>query len=68
MLGSTEWAGGLRDRALVVTEERRQAVEPELRATIDRLTQTVFRHHGLALPSAPGCASARGGPLGQPVQ
>jgi len=68
MLGSTEWAGGLRDRALVVTEERRQAVESELRATIGRLAQTVFRHHGLALPSAPACGPARGGPLGQPVQ
>ncbi len=42
MLGSSEWAGGLRDRALVVTEERRAAVEPTLRATIDRLARTVF--------------------------
>jgi len=40
MLASTEWAGGLRDRALPVTTEQRRAVEPELRATIETLTKT----------------------------
>ena len=47
MLASTEWAGGLRDRELPVTPQQRQAIEPELRATIDAVVHTVFRHHGL---------------------
>ncbi len=67
MLGSSEWAGGLRDRALVVTEEQRQAVEPELRSTIDRLSQTVFPHHGLGIPSAPGCGPGQDGQHERPV-
>lgn len=61
MLASSEWAGGLRDRALVVTQEQREAVEPELRSTIDRLAQTVFPHHGLRIPSVPGCGPAQDG-------
>jgi acetoin utilization protein AcuC len=47
MLGNSDWAGGLRDRQLPVTAEQRAAVEPELRATIDRVIHNVFRHHGL---------------------
>jgi acetoin utilization protein AcuC len=61
MLASSEWAGGLRDRALAVTTEQRQAVEPELRATIDRVRHNVFRHQGLAPQAAAGCGSACGG-------
>ncbi len=61
MLASTEWAGGLRDRALAVTAEQRQAVEPELRATIESVINTVFRHHGLSTHSTVGCGSAAGG-------
>jgi len=67
MLGNTEWAGGLRDRIRVVTEEQRRAVEPALGATIERLTQSVFRLHGLEPPSAPGRSSVQRGALGQPV-
>jgi acetoin utilization protein AcuC len=52
MLGSSEWAGGLRDRELPIAAEQRAAVEPELRATIDRVIQHVFRHHGLAVQPA----------------
>jgi acetoin utilization protein AcuC len=60
MLASSEWAGGLRDHPLTVTAQQRQAVEPELRATIETLLNTVFRHSGLATNSAAGCGSARG--------
>jgi len=59
MLANTEWAGGLRDQVLPVTNEQRQAVEPELRATLNNLTHHVFQFHGIcASPwrnaSAPG--------------
>jgi acetoin utilization protein AcuC len=54
MLGSSEWAGGLRDRELAVTPERRQAVEPALRATIETIERTVFPIHGLTPCAAPG--------------
>jgi len=47
MLGSLEWAGGLRDRELPVSVEQRAAVEPELRKTIERVIQNVFPRHGL---------------------
>jgi hypothetical protein len=47
MLASTEWAGGLRDRALAVTMEQRRAVEPELQATIKNITDNVFRFHDI---------------------
>lgn len=58
MLASTEWAGGLRDRALAVTAEQRQAVESELLASIQILTRDIFRHHGLAPEAAVGCGAA----------
>jgi acetoin utilization protein AcuC len=60
MLGSSEWAGGLRDRELVVTEERRQAVLPELENAINAVTRNVFGHHGLGTESPAGCTSAGG--------
>jgi acetoin utilization protein AcuC len=47
MLGSSEWAGGLRDRTLPVTLQQRQAVEPELQATIENITNNVFRMQGI---------------------
>jgi acetoin utilization protein AcuC len=54
MLGSTEWAGGLRDRDLPIVAEQRQAVEPELRANIDTVIRNIFRHHGLGIDNAAG--------------
>ena len=47
MLANTEWAGGLRDRALAVTEAQRRAVEPELQTTIQFLFNHIFQFHGL---------------------
>lgn len=60
LLGSAEWAGGLRDRELVVTAERRQAVEPALRATMDAVVDLVFPWHGLGARTAVNCGSAAG--------
>jgi acetoin utilization protein AcuC len=62
MLGSTEWAGGLRDRELPVMAEQRQAVEPELQANIQTVIKKIFRHHGLGIEAATGPDSTtRGG-------
>ncbi len=60
MIGSSEWAGGLQDRDLPITAEQRATVEPELRATIDRVIQNIFRHHGLGTQPAVCCGSASG--------
>ena len=61
MLGSTEWAGGLRDHDRPVTPEQRRAVEPALRASVDAVIQNVFPHHGL-----PSAASASKPPAPDP--
>jgi acetoin utilization protein AcuC len=61
MLGSTEWAGGLRDRELPIVAEQRQSVEPELHANIQTVTNNIFRHHGLGTQNARGLNSTRGG-------
>lgn len=54
LLGSAEWAGGLRDRELPVTPEQRAAVEAPLRTSIDALKRNVFPYHGLPVdPTAP---------------
>ena len=57
MLASSEWAGGLRDHAVPVTAEQRQAVEPELRASIAALQQKVFPYHGVGRHSPAGCGA-----------
>ncbi len=54
MLGNSEWAGGLRDRELRITDERRQAVLPELEANITALQRYLFPRHGLPMPAAAG--------------
>jgi acetoin utilization protein AcuC len=61
MLGSSEWAGGLRDRQLPVTAEQRAEVGPELQATIERVISNVFQFHGLGTQPAACCGSAAGG-------
>jgi acetoin utilization protein AcuC len=47
MLGSAEWAGGLRDLQLPVRPEQR-ALEPLVRETVNTITRTVFPIHGLS--------------------
>ena len=55
MLGSSEWAGGLRDRALAVTAERRESVMPELCRNLASVTEAVFPIHELSTkPGARG--------------
>jgi acetoin utilization protein AcuC len=47
MLGSAEWAGGLRDLQLPVRPEQR-ALEPLVRETVNTIVRTVFPFHGLS--------------------
>lgn len=47
MLGNADWAGGLRDRVLPVSAGQRAIVKPEVRATIERISRTIFPFHGL---------------------
>lgn len=55
MLGSSEWAGGLRDHVLPVGNEQRDAVEAELARSISVVTEKVFPHHGLDPISTERC-------------
>jgi len=54
LLGSSEWAGGLRDPVRPVSAQQRAAVEPELRQSIAAVTRHVFPYHGLVPPQDPG--------------
>jgi len=47
MMESTDWQGGLRDRALPVTDQQKQAVLPALQHSIDTIKAKVFPLHGL---------------------
>lgn len=47
MLESTEWQGGLLDRALVLTEKQKGSIATEVRQTIEKLKETIFPLHGL---------------------
>jgi acetoin utilization protein AcuC len=47
MLGTSEWAGGLRDHHLPVTDAQRRAVLPAIEATVRRIHELVFPLHGL---------------------
>lgn len=50
MLGSTEWAGGLRDLTRPVDETQRKAVEAELESNLRTVIERVFPIHGIKLP------------------
>jgi acetoin utilization protein AcuC len=47
MLESTDWQGGLRDRALRPDDEQVRSVEPQVEAVIEAVKATVFPLHGL---------------------
>jgi len=47
MLESTDWQGGLRDRALVVSKSQRETVVPAVEATIESVKANIFPIHGL---------------------
>jgi hypothetical protein len=51
MLGSTEWAGGLRDHVRPVSPEQRQTVDAELQANVHKVIESVFPLHGLPVPT-----------------
>ncbi len=55
MLGSSEWAGGLRDRVLPVLDEQRRAVEAPLHQAIERLLTHLSPYHELGCREARGC-------------
>jgi len=57
MLASSEWAGGLRDRALAVTTEQRHAVESELQTTLDHIARQIYQLHGIRLRTGQGAAA-----------
>jgi acetoin utilization protein AcuC len=61
MLGSSEWAGGLRDPVRCVTPDQRAAVEAELQATIHRVITSIFPFHNLEPRAALGGCSAHSG-------
>jgi acetoin utilization protein AcuC len=46
-LESTEWQGGLQDRARAPSAAQRQRIEPEVNRIVAALTRTVFPCHGL---------------------
>jgi len=45
MLESTDWQGGLRDRALAVSAQQKAAVEPAIERVIRVVRTTVFPIH-----------------------
>jgi len=47
MLESTDWQGGLPDRALAVTAEQKTSVEPVVAKTVEAIKARVFPIHGL---------------------
>ena len=47
MLESTEWHGGLRDRALISHGGQRQAVDHAIQTTVEKVKRLVFPYHGL---------------------
>jgi len=47
MLESTDWQGGLRDRILIISSQQRDAVVPQVDATIETVRANVFPFHGL---------------------
>jgi acetoin utilization protein AcuC len=47
MVETTDWLGGLQDRALMPAPEQRKDVAPVLDATIERVRKLVFPYHGL---------------------
>ena len=47
MLESTDWQGGLRDRAFVVSQSQREMVVPVIEATIESVKANIFPIHKL---------------------
>ena len=60
MLGSSEWAGGLRDRHLPIAQEQRAEVFSELHPSLERVISNVFPYHSLRPQPAIGRTAASG--------
>lgn len=61
-LGSSEWAGGLRDPERPVSPQQRAAIEPELQASLRRVRELVFPQFGLDPRFDPGAGPGLTGP------
>lgn len=61
MLGSSEWAGGLRDPVRYISAEQRAAVTTEVEAMIQRVAQSIFPHYGLGLTAISCPPTVKGG-------
>lgn len=46
MLESTDWTAGLKDRAIPVSDEQRESVEPAIAKTLSRIKEILFPIHG----------------------
>ncbi|OPX21452.1 MAG: hypothetical protein B1H04_06625 [Planctomycetales bacterium 4484_123] len=47
MMETTDWVGGLRDRALAPDERQRRAVDQAIDRTIEKVKKCIFAYHGL---------------------
>ena len=47
MLQSSEWSGGLRDRTLPVSDQKRQTLDAAVKATMETVIKKVFSYHGI---------------------
>ena len=47
LLESTEWQPGLRDRAIAVTKQQKNAVQPPIDTVIQKIKKTIFPIHGI---------------------
>jgi hypothetical protein len=47
MLQTSEWAGGLRDRALLTHGGQRQAIDEAIEKSIERIRESVFPIHSI---------------------
>jgi acetoin utilization protein AcuC len=64
MLGSSEWAGGLRDRQLPIPAAERATVDSELEKSIAGVTASVFPYHQIPPPlvAVSGATAGEGRP------
>jgi acetoin utilization protein AcuC len=47
MLQSSEWSGGLRDRTLPISDQKRRSLDTVVKATMEIVINKVFRYHGI---------------------
>jgi acetoin utilization protein AcuC len=47
MLQSSEWSGGLRDRTLPISDQKRRSLDAAVKATMEIVIKKVFSYHGI---------------------